>query len=112
MSARGIWLPEETCFQRSETRRVINHLPILQVLIPLLGAPLCLLIRSPRVVGLFALFISILVFYVLAMQCLPTQAVTRRETNSWKWPLFQLGYMTVLAYVAAFVAFRLASLFV
>jgi multicomponent Na+:H+ antiporter subunit D len=43
---------------------VINHLPILQVLIPLLGAPLCLLVRSPRVVGLFALFISILVFLV------------------------------------------------
>lgn len=50
--------------------------------------------------------ISMLVFYVLAMQCLPTQAATRRETNSWKWPLFQLGYMSILAYSAAFVAYQ------
>jgi ferrous iron transport protein B len=35
------------------------------------------------------------------MQCLATQAVTRRETGSWKWAAFQLGYMTVLAYSAA-----------
>ncbi len=44
---------------------------------------------------------SLLVFYVLAMQCLPTLAVTRRETGSWKWPALQLGYMTAVAYVAA-----------
>lgn len=50
--------------------------------------------------------VSLLVFYVLAMQCLPTQAVTRRETNSWRWPIFQLGYMTVLAYVVALVAYQ------
>ena len=43
--------------------------------------------------------LSLLVFYVLAMQCLSTQAVTRRETGGWKWPAFQLAYMTVLAYV-------------
>jgi ferrous iron transport protein B len=48
--------------------------------------------------------VSLLVFFVLAMQCLPTQAVTRRETGSWKWAFFQLIYMTGLAYVAAFVA--------
>jgi len=53
--------------------------------------------------------ISLLVFYVLAMQCLPTQAVTRRETNSWKWPIIQLLYMTVLAYVGAWIAFQLFS---
>jgi len=47
--------------------------------------------------------LPLLVFYVLAMQCLATQAVTRRETGSWKWALFQLGYMTVLAYSAALV---------
>ena len=41
--------------------------------------------------------LSLLVFYVLAMQCLPTQVVTRRETGTWKWALFQLGYMTTLA---------------
>jgi len=50
--------------------------------------------------------ISLLVFYVLAMQCLPTQAATKRETNSWKWPLFQLGYMSILAYTAALVTYQ------
>ncbi|MFO1064677.1 MAG: ferrous iron transporter B [Pirellulales bacterium] len=50
--------------------------------------------------------ISLLVFYVLAMQCLPTQAVTRRETGSWKWALFQLTYMTSLAYIAALIAYQ------
>lgn len=49
----------------------------------------------------FATSLSLLVFYVLAMQCLPTQAITRRETGGWRWPAFQLGYMTVLAYVSA-----------
>lgn len=53
--------------------------------------------------------LSLLIFYVLAMQCLPTQAVTRRETGSWKWPLFQLGYMTALAYVAALVTYQAAT---
>ena len=54
--------------------------------------------------------LSLLVFYVLTMQCLPTQAVTRRETGSWKWPLLQLGYMTALAYVAAMITYQTASL--
>jgi ferrous iron transport protein B len=49
---------------------------------------------------------SLLVFYVLAMQCLSTQAVTRRETNSWKWPIFQLVYMTVLAYVGSLIVYQ------
>jgi ferrous iron transport protein B len=48
---------------------------------------------------------SLLVFYVLAMQCLPTLAVTRRETGSWKWAVLQLGYMTVIAYVAALLVY-------
>jgi ferrous iron transport protein B len=42
-----------------------------------------------------------LVFFVLAMQCLPTLAVTRRETGSWKWPAIQFGWMTFVAYMAA-----------
>lgn len=54
----------------------------------------------------FATSISLLVFYVLAMQCLPTQVVTRRETGGWRWPVFQLGYMTVLAYGSALVAYQ------
>lgn len=49
---------------------------------------------------------SLLVFYVLAMQCLSTQAVTRRETNSLKWPAFQVAYMTVLAYAGSFIVFQ------
>ena len=52
--------------------------------------------------------LSLLVFYVLAMQCLPTQAVTRRETNSWRWPIFQLVYMSLLAYVSALVVYQSA----
>jgi len=50
--------------------------------------------------------VSLLVFYILAAQCLSTTAVVRRETNSWKWPLFQIGYMTGLAYVAALIAYQ------
>jgi len=53
--------------------------------------------------------VSLLVFYVLAMQCLPTQAATKRETNSWKWPLFQLAYMSVLAYSASLIAFQVLT---
>jgi len=56
--------------------------------------------------------LSLLVFYVLAMQCLPTQVVTRRETGSWKWAALQFGYMTLLAYVAALCTYHLAALFV
>jgi ferrous iron transport protein B len=52
---------------------------------------------------------SLLVFFVLAMQCLPTQAVTRRETGSWKWAAFQLAYMTILAWTAAFVTYQVVS---
>ncbi len=55
--------------------------------------------------------LSLLVFFVLAMQCLPTQAVARRETGSWKWPLLQLGYMTALAYLAALATYQVTSLF-
>ncbi len=50
--------------------------------------------------------ITLMVFYVLALQCVSTVAVVRRETNSWKWPLFQWVYMGVLAWVLAFVAFQ------
>lgn len=52
--------------------------------------------------------LSLLIFYVLAMQCLPTQAVTARETGSWKWAGLQLGYMSLLAYGAALVTYQAA----
>jgi ferrous iron transport protein B len=42
--------------------------------------------------------VSLMIYYVLAMQCLSTVAIVRRETNGWKWPIVQIGYMTALAY--------------
>ena len=50
--------------------------------------------------------LCVMVYYVLAMQCLSTVAVMRRETNGWRWPIFQIGYMTVLAYVVTFAVYR------
>jgi ferrous iron transport protein B len=52
---------------------------------------------------------AMLVFYVLAMQCLPTLVVTAREAGGAKWALLQLGWMSAVAYGAAWVAFRLAG---
>jgi ferrous iron transport protein B len=49
---------------------------------------------------------SLMVFFVLACQCLATVAVVRRETASWRWPLFLFGYMTLLAWAAAFVVYQ------
>ncbi len=49
---------------------------------------------------------SLLVFYVFAMQCMSTLAVTYRETKSWRWPLGQLVYMTGLAYAAALLVWQ------
>lgn len=56
--------------------------------------------------------ICIMVYYVLAMQCMSTLAVMRRETNGWKWPLFQLGYMTALAYIVTFIVYRVGLYFI
>lgn len=50
--------------------------------------------------------LTLMVFFVLAMQCMSTVAVVRRETNSWKWTLFMVTYMTGLAYFAAFVTYQ------
>ncbi len=50
--------------------------------------------------------LSLLLFYVFAMQCMSTLAVTRRETKSWKWPMIQLGFMSVLAYVCSLIAYQ------
>jgi ferrous iron transport protein B len=51
--------------------------------------------------------ISLMVFYVLAMQCMSTLAVVKRETGSWKWPVIQFIYMTVLAYVCSMIAYMI-----
>jgi len=53
--------------------------------------------------------LAVLVYYVLAMQCLSTVAVMRRETNGWKWPALQFATMTGLAYAAAFIVYRLGT---
>lgn len=50
--------------------------------------------------------LTLMVFFVLAMQCMSTVAVVRRETNSWAWALFMIGYMTGLAYLAAFLTYQ------
>jgi ferrous iron transport protein B len=50
--------------------------------------------------------VTLMVFYVFALQCVSTVAVVRRETNSWKWPLFQWVYMGVLAWVLAFLTYQ------
>ena len=52
---------------------------------------------------------SLLIFYLLAMQCMSTLAVVKRETGSWKWPIIQLVYMTGLAYLLSFIAYQLLS---
>jgi ferrous iron transport protein B len=52
------------------------------------------------------LSITLMVFYVFALQCVSTVAVVRRETNSWKWPLFQWAYMGVLAWILAFLTWH------
>jgi ferrous iron transport protein B len=54
----------------------------------------------------FASGISLLLFYAFAMQCMSTLAIVKRETNSWKWPMWQLGAMTVIAYVVALAAYQ------
>jgi ferrous iron transport protein B len=55
----------------------------------------------------FASGISLLLFYAFAMQCASTIAITKKETNSWKWPLGQLLFMSGLAYLVALIAFQI-----
>ena len=50
--------------------------------------------------------LTLMVFFVLAMQCMSTLAIVRRETNSWRWPIFMTVYMTGLAYVAAMLTYQ------
>ena len=50
--------------------------------------------------------VSLMVFYVYAAQCMATFAIIRRETNTWKWPLFMIVYMNVLAYLVSFLVYQ------
>lgn len=53
--------------------------------------------------------LSLLIFYVFALQCMSTLAVVRRETGSWKWPLIQFLYMGVLAYLGSLITYQVMS---
>ena len=53
--------------------------------------------------------LSLLIFYVLAMQCMSTLAVVKRETRTWKWPMIQLVYMTGLAYLMSWLCISFLS---
>jgi ferrous iron transport protein B len=50
--------------------------------------------------------VTLMVFYVFALQCVSTVAIVRRETNSWKWPVFQWLYMGILAWGLAFITYQ------
>jgi ferrous iron transport protein B len=50
--------------------------------------------------------LSLMVFFALACQCMSTLAVVRRETQSWRWPVFMFGYMTTLAWVMSFIVYQ------
>jgi len=54
----------------------------------------------------FAVGMSLLMFYVFAMQCMSTLAIVKRETNSWKWPMYQLFGMTGFAYLVSFITYH------
>jgi ferrous iron transport protein B len=55
--------------------------------------------------------LSVMVFFALCCQCVSTLAVIKRETNSWAWPVFTFTYMTVLAYLGAFVVYQVGRVF-
>ena len=57
----------------------------------------------------FAAALSLMIFYVLAMQCMSTLAVVKRETQSWKWPTIQFFMMTGLAYIMSWVVYTIAN---
>ena len=54
--------------------------------------------------------ISLMVFYVFALQCVSTVAVVRRETNSWRWPLLELIWMTAMAWCFSLVTYQVGRL--
>jgi ferrous iron transport protein B len=53
--------------------------------------------------------LSLMIFFAIAMQCMSTLAIVKRETNTWKWPLIMFAYMTVLAYVMAWITYELSA---
>ena len=61
------------------------------------------------VAGILEQTFMLMIFYVFAMQCISTIAIVKRETNGWRWPLFQLAYMTATAYLLALLVFQVGS---
>ena len=55
--------------------------------------------------------VSLLVWFVLALQCMSTIAITRRETGGWRWPIFMVVYMNVLAYAGSLIVYQAGLLF-
>lgn len=53
--------------------------------------------------------LTLMIFYVFAMQCMSTIAVVKRETNSWRWPLFQIAYMTGTAWILSFIVYQVGG---
>lgn len=65
--------------------------------------------RNGQPVYTLATGLALMMFYVFAMQCMSTLAITKRETKSWKWPIIQFVYMTALAYFMSLLAYQIFS---
>jgi ferrous iron transport protein B len=66
--------------------------------------------RTGRHVFTPLIAVCLMIYYVLAMQCMSTVAVVRRETNGWKWPLFQIAYMSGLAWIVTFFVYHIGQM--
>ena len=53
--------------------------------------------------------VSLMVFYAIALQCMSTIAIVKKETNSWKWPAIQFTFMTIIAYISALIVYQTLS---
>ena len=67
--------------------------------------------KTGRPVFSMLVALSLMVFFVYAAQCMATFAIVKQETNSWKWPLIMITYMTVLAYFASLIVYQGGLLF-
>ena len=66
--------------------------------------------RQPPALFTPLVCVVLMIYYVFAMQCMSTIAVVKRETNSWRWPLFQVAYMTGTAWLVCFLVYQAGSL--
>ena len=63
-----------------------------------------------RLIFTLPMVLGLLIFYAWCLQCAATLAVIRRETNSWRWPIFAWSYMTTLGYVGALLIYQIGSI--